>query len=309
MRLLYIRIKQTQRQLKDLKLYILFFILVLSLLLAISISSHKEATSSLYQLSFLLIICASIQVSRKDRVFIYQHIKSPNFELFTEYVFFTLPFTVGVFFSSHWYFFFGFLLLLSLVPWIPFNISGDRVKLKTISKLFGSAAFEYIAGFRRSFYYLIPLYGAAVVFSWFRIFPLIFLWAITVIVTSFYNECEPLNLLRERCKNPQRFLWFMFLMHSKYLIILYSPILVINAVFNKGFWLINVLFLFLQMSLLLLALTLKYSCYIPNENHEKNKIVLSIASLGAIVPYFLPVPLFGSALYFTKAVKNLNRFL
>jgi hypothetical protein len=309
MLLLKIRSKQAQRELNDLGLYLFLFVLFLILLLIISNSLNKDVLSSTYQLLFLFTLCLTIQFYRSDKKFIYLHIKNPHFEIYSEYFTLTIPFSCSVLITSHWYYFLIFQILLALIPFIHLSFSSHNSYFKSIPKFIDSTGFEYLSGVRHSFYHLIPLYLLALSFSWFNIFPLILLWLITVTFTSFYYECEPLNILRNNRNSPRQFLWFKIQLHSKYLLFLYIPVLLVNTLFNQGYWLINLLFLLLQLSLLVFAITLKYSCYQPNENLKRNKIILSIVSLGAILPYFLPVPLFMAKVYFHKAIKNLNRFL
>jgi hypothetical protein len=87
------------------------------------------------------------------------------------------------------------------------------------------------------------------------------------------------------------------------------PILAFNTFFHPGMWLVNFLFLLVQISMLVFAIAYKYSSYKPNEDAGKNNIVLSLVSAGSVFPFFLPVPTIMAIVYFPKAIKNLNRFL
>lgn len=307
--LLEIRFHQLKRALAELKLYILIPLAILSLIVLISNSLHKNQFTSGYQLFFLLSVCLVTHLTRKDKDFIYLHVKNPIFEIFSEYFLASLPFSFSVLLFPHWYHAFIFLVLLAFIPFIKSGISVRQPHFKLISKIIGSKRFEYISGLRQSFYFLIPIYLLALFLSWVPILPLVLLWLITVSFTSFYYECEPLGILRSSGQSPRTFLWRKIVLHSKFLLALLAPVLIINAFCNPGYWYINLIFFILQLLLLVFAITLKYSCYRPNANLNQNNIILSLVSLGAVLPYFLPIPLFMISLYFNKAIKNLNHFL
>jgi hypothetical protein len=145
--------------------------------------------------------------------------------------------------------------------------------------------------------------------SWFRILPLLLLWFISVTIASFYTECEPLQILREGNFSSARLLKRILISMVKYIFILQIPVLAINTIFNPEFWLLNLLFIPLQVSFLSYAVCLKYSSYEPNKNAIGNNVVLSVVSLGSIIPYFLPIPLLMAVFTFGKAKTNLNNYL
>jgi hypothetical protein len=146
-------------------------------------------------------------------------------------------------------------------------------------------------------------------FSWFRILPLLLLWFITVSIASFYTECEPLHILKEGNFSSNRLLNRKLMRHSKYLLLLFSPLLVINTIFNPEFWILNIIFIPIQLSLMCYAICLKYSTYIPNKKPIGNSIILSLVSLGSIIPYLLPIPLLMAVFTYRKAKMNLNNYL
>lgn len=310
MKLLCLRFKQCRRALNDLGVYSLVLGFLALLLITISSSLHQKSSTSFYQLIVLSVLCLIVHFYRSDKKFIYLHIKNPYLEIYLEYLVLFLPFSFSVLFTAHGYYFFIFQLLIVVISFITVSISKvNYFRLKSISRIINSSRFEYLSGIRQSFFFLIPLYSLAVTFSWFYVVPHVFLWLITVTFASFYNECEPLNVLRSNNKSPRQFLWHKIALHAKLLLPLYIPILIINTWFNRDFWFINILFLLLQLSLLIFAITLKYRSYQPNEKLYRNKIILSIVSLSAILPYLLPVPLLMSLVYFKTALKNLNHFL
>jgi hypothetical protein len=199
-------------------------------------------------------------------------------------------------------------LALFLVPFLKFTLK-QKTYFTTISSFIPATDFEWISGFRRSFGYLIPLYLLALGLSWFRVFPLLILWFISVTIASFYTECEPLHILREGDFSSAELLKRKLIRMVKYMLILQIPVLAINTIFNPEFWLLNLFFIPLQVSFLSYAVCLKYSSYEPNKNAIGNNVVLSVISLGSIIPYFLPIPLLMAVFTFGKAKMNLNNYL
>ena len=202
------------------------------------------------------------------------------------------------------------ILLISLAALPQFRY---RFKQKTYFKNIGAVIlpsnFEWISGFRKSFFYLIPIYILALAFCWVRIFPLFLLWFVTVTIASFYQECEPLQILKEGSMSPQKFLKRKMIQHSKMLFLLYAPVLIANTVFNTGNWFVNLLFIPTQIALLCFSICLKYSNYYPNKNLIMNNMILALVSVGSIIPYFLPVPLLMAFDYYSKAKNNLKNYL
>ncbi len=153
------------------------------------------------------------------------------------------------------------------------------------------------------------VYLLAVAFCWFRILPLFLLWFLTTMIISFYSECESIQVLRESGETPGKFLLHKLYRHSRYIIILYTPLILINTIFNPGYLLINLLFVPVQVALVCFAIGLKYSSYRPNTMQTGNNILLTIIAFLVALPYLLPLPAVLSLVYFYKARNNLKYYL
>ena len=255
----------------------------------------------------LAFLCFSIQSVRNDKGFIYLHSESYHFSLYTEYFLLTLPFTVLCLFTTQWYCFLLLQAILFLVPYNKFTIR-QRTFFKNISALIPSSNFEWISGFRKSFALIIPVYLLALGFCWLKIVPLFLLFFLTMLIISFYNECESLLILHAGNDALKNFLFKKLLSHSVYLIILYLPVLIINAIFNKNFLILNFLFLLSQISVLLFAICFKYCNYEPNKLQFGNNIIVMLVSACAAVPVLLPVPVAVAAKYYFRAKENLKQY-
>lgn len=306
--LLNIRLIQAKRELNSTGLGALIVLGLLSFLIYAAYTVFLKSPHAYYLTAFLFLVCVSIQSYRNDKQFVYVHIRKPHFEMYLEYLAITFPFAVSSLFTDNWFCFPALALVLLLVPYLKFTVK-QKTYFAAISSFVPAADFEWISGFRRSFGFLIPLCLFALGLSWFRIFPLIILWFISVTIASFYSECEPLHILREGNFSSARLLKRKLIRMVKYIFILQFPVLVINTIFNPEFWLLNLLFIPMQISLVSYAVLLKYSTYKPNRNAIGNNILLSLVSLGAIIPYFLPVPLLMAVFTYGKAKMNLNNYL
>ena len=306
--LLNIRLIQAKRELNSTGLGVLIVFGLLSFLIYASYTVFLKSPDAYYLTAFLFLVCVSIQSYRNDKQFVYVHIRRPHFEMYLEYLVITFPFAVSSLFTDNWFCFPALAIALLLVPYLKFTVK-QKTYFATISSLIPATDFEWISGFRRSFGFLIPLWILALGLSWFRIFPLIILWFISVTIASFYTECEPLHILREGNFSSSELLKRKIIRMVKYIFILQIPVLVINTIFNPEFWLLNLLFIPLQVSFLSYAVCLKYSSYEPNKNVIGNNVVLSVVSLGSIIPYFLPIPLLMAVFTYGKAKINLNNYL
>jgi hypothetical protein len=306
--LLNIRLIQAKRELNSTGLGVLIILGLLIFLIYAAYTVFVKSPDAYYLTVFLFIVCVSIQSYRNDKQFVYVHIRKSYFEIYSEYLALTFPFAVSSLFTDNWLCFPILALALFLVPFLKFTLK-QKTYFTTISSFIPATDFEWISGFRRSFGYLIPLYLLALGLSWFRVFPLLILWFISVTIASFYTECEPLHILREGDFSSAELLKRKLIRMVKYMLILQIPVLAINTIFNPEFWLLNLLFIPLQVSFLSYAVCLKYSSYEPNKNAIGNNVVLSVISLGSIIPYFLPIPLLMAVFTFGKAKMNLNNYL
>ncbi|MFA5972639.1 MAG: hypothetical protein WC780_09835 [Lentimicrobiaceae bacterium] len=306
--LLYIRLIQAKRELNSAGFGVLIIFGILSYLIYAAYTFFLKSPDAYYLTAFLFLICVALQSYRNDKQFVYVHIRKPHFEMYLEYLAFTLVFSISSLFTDNWICFPVLLAALLLIPFLKFTVK-QKTYFTTISTVIQAYDFEWISGFRKSFGILIPLYLLAIGFSWFRILPLLILWFITLIIASFYTECEPLHILKEGDPSSTKLLKSKLIRMMKYTFILYMPVLVVNTIFNPEYWILNLLFIPLQMSLVGYSICLKYSSYEPNKNAIGNNVILSIVSLGSIIPYFLPIPLLMTVFTYGKAKKNLNIYL
>ena len=307
--LLKVRLIQLRRLVSGLGIfYTLFFLVLLAGLLLVINRQFQEPTGALLVIAAIAGLVFTMHRNRSDSAFILKHFPSPQRQLFTEYLVFTLPVALPAFLSPNWYFIFLLWAALGLIARLKTDIK-QRTRWPEIARVIGVQNFEWISGIRQAFPFLAVLLALALATSWLKVVPLVFLWLFTVTVASFYQQCEPLSMLLAQGRTSKKLLLTKLTAHGRLLLIFSGPVLLINAVFNPELAWVNGVFLLLQLALLSFAILLKYSTYSPKANLRANSLLLSIASVGILIPFMLPLPLVMSLRNYGKAVRNLNRFL
>ena len=306
--LLYIRLKQIKREAEGLGLYVAFFVALAAILSYMAFSQYKNSAQAWWLVVLMSVICLAIQYSRKDKQFIYKQLDKPYLQIFLEYALLTLPFSIQSIITKNWFCFPLLLLLLFIISFLKFQFKRKAV-LTNLSALIPASNFEWISGIRKQYISFISIYLVALCFSWIRILPLFLLWFLTIMIASFFMENEPIQILREGNKNARKILSDKLKVNIRYIIILYSLPIIINALVVQEFLLITLLFIPIQIALLCFAISLKYATYKPQTNQLGNNIAFSIVAILSAMPYFLPIPVILSIVYFYKAEKNLNAYL
>jgi hypothetical protein len=305
--LLNLRKRQIIYEIKQLGIYSIVLLGIFLYLIYYSLNIYQDNSYALLITFSLAFLCLSIQSIRRDKEFIYLHSENYHLSIYTEYFLLTFPFIVMSLFTQHWYCFPLLQILLYLITYNKFSIKQKTI-FKNISEIISVNDFEWISGFRKSFTAIIPVYLLALGFSWLKILPLILLWYLTMIIITFYNECEPLIILREREFSVKDFLNKKLVSHISYLTVLYMPVLIINTIFNSNFLLLNIFFILSQAALLFFAVCYKYSNYIPNKFLYLNNFIVILVSLFGLIPVFLPVPVIIGIRYYFNARNNLKQY-
>jgi len=306
--LLYIRVKQIKREADGLGLYLIVFIAFALILSYLAFKQYKNSEQAWWLVILMSVLCLAIQYSRKDKAFIYKQLDKHYLQIFSEYVLLTLPFSIPSILTKNWFCFPLLLLILFSISFLKFQFKRKAV-LTNLSAVIPASNFEWISGIRKQYISFISIYLVALGFSWVRILPLLLLWFLTIMIASFFLENEPIHILREGNKNARRLLLDKLKVNIGYILILYSLPILINAIFVQEFLLITLLFIPMQIALLCFAISLKYATYKPQTNQLGNNVAFSIIAILSAMPYFLPIPVILSIVYFYKAEKNLKTYL
>jgi hypothetical protein len=306
--LLYIRLRQLKREIDGLSLYIIPIIAIAVYVAYVTFKEFQKGENGIYIIFALSLLCLSMHFSRKDKAFVYKHIDKPYIQIFLEYVALTLPFSISCIITKSWYCYPLLLATLCCIPLFTFEFR-QKTTFKKLSNIISATNFEWISGFRKQYALIIVLYILAIGFCWLKILPLFLLWFLNITIVSFYTECESVQMLREGNKAPKQFLLAKLKACILYVLILYTPIIIVNTFFNPDFLVLNLLFIPIQISLLGFAICFKYSSYSPTKIKIGNNIPFSIVALGSALPHFLPVPTILFFIYFFRAENNLKPYL
>ncbi|MDQ3193211.1 MAG: hypothetical protein M3Q58_16630 [Bacteroidota bacterium] len=307
--LLKIRFKQLSRELDDLGIFYGLFYLGLSIVaILVTYKLYQDPEKAWIPFAGVIAGVFFIHNNRKDRQFVFLHVKNPLRTIFTEYLVFTLPFTLPCLLSKQYYYFPIILLLLFLISTLHF-----KFKLKTPqvnpSLFINAKNFELISGMRKHFWGFVFIYLLSISFCWLSFLPLFFLWVLTTVLISFYQECESLNVLKVGGGTAASFLKNKILSQSKFLVLILAPVLLVNLFFNFEYWYVNIIFLFLQLLVLVFAILYKYTVYEPNKDFSGSAVIVSIVSFSGLIPFLLPIPLIMCIRNYPKAIKNLKTYI
>jgi hypothetical protein len=308
--LMKIRLAQIKYELKNLdllnRLFLATNLIIVAVMLHAAFSKYPEWTTLV--VSFVIM---SQHYSRKDAKFIKLNVEKSRRALFFDYLFLFFPFMSIALLTPYWYCFFVILIVMALISCLKFNNEKRPTGLAFLSRIIPSSYFEILSGCRRNyiFWALIVLYCSALGLCWVRSLPLFLLWFMTTAIWAFFGEYEPLNILRKNTKlNSIQFLKEKLKRNMLPLVIIYTPIVILNTLFHPDLGYINWLFLTLQLLSFSFIILNKYATYYPKAYFNTNNPILILVGLCNLIPYLMPIVLFLNVTYYFKAIKNLNNY-
>lgn len=308
-RLLKIRQLQFNRALNGLGVYVplVFAAMLVMLYVAYKIFENTNYGYTLIALVGFALI--SIHLKRADKKFVEIHLSNTYWLNYFEYAALTLPIAIVALLAKNWWSFMLLILIVFFIPLIKINYRRFNFSLPFIGKWLPNDNFEWIAGVRKYFIYLLPLYVFALAFCWLRIFPFLILWFISIFVASFYQYCEPLRVLRDKNYSSSEFLRNKLGRHIGLWLLFCLPVFILSTALLPEEWLINLMFVVTLCVFITFVILFKYSSYQPNLDLQAQGVIVSVIGLLSVLPFLLPVPFLLSVIYYFKARKNLNHYL
>ncbi len=303
-----IRLIQIKRQFDSLGIiYSLLVIFTLVAVLYFSFVGYNKSVTAWYITSSIIGFVLLIHLSRRDLAFVQRQIKYPVQNIYFEYVLLLLPFYFHCLFIAQWYHVLVLLATLFLISLLRINHSTKTI-LPKLSLFISSTNFEWLSGVRQYTLQLFVFTILAIATCWIKIVPLVFLWILTSIVSSFYYECESIQLLLATESSAKQFLKLKVLSHSKILLTVFLPILIINSIIHTDAIWINLAFIIVMLSFLLFTIYLKYSVYSPSDDLKHNSVLIAFTYIGVLIPFLLPVSFIMCIRNYKLAVKKLNYY-
>jgi hypothetical protein len=307
-RLVRVRLHQIKRQLNALGIFYAFILFAfLCLAIFYIFLAYREKDRSQYIFAASVFILAGIHFSRTDKKFVDNHIVKPVQNIFTEYIVFSLPFILPTVFTSQWFYFPIWVFACFLIAHIKVSFR-QRTRFPHLSHFISAQNFEWLSGLRKNLLSVLFLWILAAITCHVRILPLIFLWFITVTATSYYQQCESLQVLFASSECPRKLITQKMRRAIILTLIFFVPILAINTIFNPTLILVNAIFLFVQITIIVFAILLKYTTYLPNENLKGNTILVSTVTICALIPFLLPIPIIMCFRNYGRSIKNLKHY-
>ncbi len=306
--LLIIRWRQARKELRGIGLvYALVLLVLVCLASAYLYGQFGKAGTAWFFSGLIVFSVLSVQIGRRDKAFVALHMEQPVLSLYLEYLVLTLPFTAPVVATPYWY-------LFPVMQGCFYGIAHIRATpakktwLQGLSRFIAPRDFEWLAGMRQAGFLVLFLYVTALTLSWLIVAPLVCLWLITVRITSFYLECEPLALLWSNADTPARLLRGKIKRHVRLLLLLLLPVLILHTLLCPAMVWVNLAFLVLQVLLLVFAILLKYTTYTPGTLITGNNILMGLAAVSIAIPFLLPIPLLMSIRNYGRALRQLKTY-
>ena len=306
--LIRIRLIQLYRMLNgSVSFLILAGLLVLSAFFVCYNFAEKNEGSEIL-VALIVVLIYTIHVQRNDLNFVYHHLLKPFAAIVIEYTFYSLPVLAALLLQQK---FIAAIIVLSVLLLIPLYkpVKNTNTSLPNLSRLIPAKHFELISGIRASWKWVLPLYLACIGLCWVRILPLLLLWFLIMTATSWYTIYEPLHMLRAQGLNARKIILSKCLQHGGLLFLLQAPVITLQVVFQPDLWWVALFYIPMLWCITALSICLKYSSYSASETQSANNIIMSLVSLGALLPFMLPVPMLMLVVYYRKAVHNLTLYV
>lgn len=254
----------------------------------------------------ILLFLYSYHTNRKDLNFISKYFAFPKRELCITYNLLVAPVSAGIIASGYWPL---ALVLHCGATLIPFSrIKINSAKLIFIGKYVPATQFEWIAGLRKNFYVLLPLLLVAMVLSPVKFFCLVALFLLNTIFLGFYNFFEPLVMFNPEGLASATFINRKVHFYTKIILLVNTPLLLINSLFQPDVAWYNVCFVAGILLLGSSTIYIKYSNYKPNDDLRFHIDYLLLFA-SALVPFLLPLAYLLNYSHKKKALQNLSHYI
>ena len=306
--ILYFRLKQNYRALKDLGIGLL---LLLSPILVMGILGllHDIAYNPGSFLNALLPISIlwGIHFTRKDAFFIRQ--TGVNFRLYIciEYLMLVLPFGLTYIYYTRWYCIallgIGILLLLFIPPsFLPKTNSKQSLSFRWIPL----EIFEWRAGLRKSGSTFLVLYILGLALSFYTITVPIVIASMGLLITSFFQLYENKDLLLSVNHNG-RFLSTKVRKSLLLFNLLLLPHYLLYLLFSWEYWFVLPIIAVIANMIIAFAICMKYRSYRFDQHKVGNGMPLGIFIACWCYPFLWPIPIIMLIIFWRQAQQNLIR--
>lgn len=308
--LLKLRLIQAQRILKSVGL--LYTVLIFCTYLLIILKLFKSTQPESHQTAAILLIVSilSLHYSRPDKRFIYTtfHEKARLVYIW-EYNIIAFLFSFPLLFGPNYYLFLIVhfaISIISLTEFKPLNISFSRTYL--IFPFIPKQLFEWRAGMRKNQFLILPLYILAIALGFKFYGSFLILGVITIIISNFYNEAEPMNILLLNHLNSKEFIREKLITNLQFYLIFISPILLLYFLKYPEYLIFYIPLLVIYILNFLVFILNKYKSYIPNKLNNSNNVIAGLLFVGMFLPFLFPISIILVFVYYKKSLTNIDLY-
>ena len=306
--LIVIRLKQLYRSLKDIGLlrFILLIAIITFLISALFIKS-ADYTNALYiSLGFNLLILI-IHIKRKDKLFLKSHFTNYKTLILAEYIILSAPVIAALLTNSQ---FKPLIIFISIA--LTINIDSkpqSRSYNSWLQRLIPNDSLEFKAGVRRYLIILTTIWTAGIAASFYTATVPVIMFIIGIIILSFYEQCEPLQILTSYELSAKKLMVLKIKRHIQIYTIVMMPLVILFTIFNHTLWYIVATEFFVLLTLHIYAITVKYALYKPNIKSQAAQTLVAIGAIGALIAPLLPLTIIMGIRFYIKSINNLNQYL
>ncbi len=306
--LILIRLKQLYRSLKDIGLlrFILLIAIITFLISALFIKS-ADYTNALYiSLGFNLLILI-IHIKRKDKLFLKSHFTNYKTVMLTEYIILSAPVIAALIANNQ---FKPLIIFISIA--LTVNIDSkpqNRSYNSWLQKLIPNDSIEFKSGTRRYLIVLAAIWITGIAASFYTATIPVVMFIIGIIVLSFYEQCEPLQILTSYELSSKKLMALKIKRHFQIYTVIMIPMVILFIAFNHTLWYIVATEYIVLLTLHIYAITVKYALYKPNVKSQAAQTLVAIGAIGALIAPLLPLTIIMGIRFYIKSINNLNQHL
>ncbi len=307
--LLTIRCKQTARNIVGIGSIRMIFLFVLVVFIGFTVFKLCEKESNAQYLGFgVLLMLSLIQLNRKDKLFLQSHFYNHKQVVFFEYLLLLSPILLCMFFYGHWTVIMEMLLGILIV--IHLGVVPRVRKLNTkLQDQIPNDCIEWKAGGRKFFFVLVPVWFLGVTTSFFVGSVPIAIFTIGILSYSFYERCEPYQMLQALELNPRRLILSKITKQIMLFSALTFPMVILFVIFHSALWYIPVIEYSIFLFLHAYSIVTKYAFFSSNEVSQAGQTFRAVGLLAGLIPGLLPVVWVLTIFFYIKSIKKLDLYL
>lgn len=304
-----IRIKQATRSILGIGIFrVVFLIIMIGLGIVIVFAGASKNKTAYYISAAFLLLLLIIQLRRKDKKFLRTNFYNYKIIFLFEYLTLSIPLTFCLIYYSHFLQMIG--ILLSCVVVINLDIKINiRTRNTKLQELLPSDSYEWKSGVRKYFFFIIFVLILALSTSFFVASVPVAIFAIGILIISFYENNEPWQMLEALELSAPKLLLHKIKRQFILFLIIVAPLIIAFIVFHPELWYIVVVEFVAFVFVYSYIIVLKYAFYEPNIKTSSSQILTVGGIFIGFIPPLLPILWIMTAWFYFKAVDNLKNYL